>query len=179
MTMRNTILTTPLLALSLSLVTSAAWAAPGHGGGGNNLTEADVDRTISLEAGDMWFDPEELELAAGEVVKFEITNTGNLEHEFVIGSKEAQEEHRQMMLNMANGGGHDMSNMAHGEGHDMSNMSNGDGHDMASMDMAGVTIAPGETGTLLWSVPDNVNELEYACNIPGHYESGMYGNFSL
>jgi len=166
--MRNTILTTPLLALSLSLVTSAAWASPGQGSGDNGLTEADVDRTISLEAGDMWFDPEELELAAGEVVKFEITNTGNLEHEFVIGSKEAQEEHRQMMLNMANGGGHDMSNMAHGGG-----------HDMASMDMAGVTIAPGETGTLLWSVPDNVNELEYACNIPGHYESGMYGNFSL
>lgn len=166
--MRNTILTTPLLALSLSLVTSAAWAAPGHGGGDSGLTDADVDRTITLDAGDMWFDPEELELAAGEVVKFEITNTGNLEHEFVIGSKEAQEEHRQMMLDMANGGGHDMSNMAHGEG-----------HDMASMDMAGVTIAPGETGTLLWSVPDNVNELEYACNIPGHYESGMYGNFSL
>ncbi|WP_235976222.1 cupredoxin domain-containing protein [Vreelandella sedimenti] len=168
MTMRYTLLTTSLFALSLSLITGAALAAPGHGGGGNNLTEADVDRTISLEAGDMWFDPEELELAAGEVVKFEITNTGNLEHEFVIGSKEAQEEHRQMMLNMANGGGHDMSNMSHGGG-----------HDMASMDMTGVTIAPGETGTLLWSVPDNVNELEYACNIPGHYESGMYGNFSL
>ena len=166
--MRNTILTTPLLALSLSLVTSAAWAAPGHGGGDSGLTDADVDRTITLDAGDMWFDPETLEMAAGEIVKFEITNTGNLEHEFVIGSKEAQEEHRQMMLNMANGGGHDMSNMSHG-----------DGHDMASMDMAGVTIAPGETGTLLWSVPDNVNELEYACNIPGHYESGMYGNFSL
>ena len=166
--MRNTILTTSLLALSLSLVTSAAWAAPGHGGGDSGLTDADVDRTITLDAGDMWFDPETLEMAAGEIVKFEITNTGNLEHEFVIGSKEAQEEHRQMMLNMANGGGHDMSNMSHG-----------DGHDMASMDMAGVTIAPGETGTLLWSVPDNVNELEYACNIPGHYESGMYGNFSL
>ncbi|MGE6608687.1 cupredoxin domain-containing protein [Halomonas sp. NPDC076908] len=166
--MRNTILTTPLLALSLSLVTSAAWAAPGHGGGDSGLTDADVDRTITLDAGDMWFDPETLEMAAGEIVKFEITNTGNLEHEFVIGSKEAQEEHRQMMLNMANGGGHDMSNM-----------SNGDGHDMANMSMAGVTIAPGETGTLLWSVPDNVNELEYACNIPGHYESGMYGNFSL
>ncbi|MDK9686420.1 plastocyanin/azurin family copper-binding protein [Halomonas sp. LC1] len=166
--MRYTLLTTSLFALSLSLITGAALAAPGHGGGGNNLTEADVDRTISLEAGDMWFDPETLEMAAGEIVKFEITNTGNLEHEFVIGSKEAQEEHRQMMLNMANGGGHDMSNMSHGGG-----------HDMASMDMAGVTIAPGETGTLLWSVPDNVNELEYACNIPGHYESGMYGNFSL
>lgn len=166
--MRNTILTMSLLALSLSLVTSAAWAAPGHGVGDSGLTDADVDHTITLDAGDMWFDPETLEMAAGEVVKFEITNTGNLEHEFVIGSKEAQEEHRQMMLNMANGGGHDMSNMSHS-----------DGHDMVSMNMAGVTIAPGETGTLLWSVPGNVNELEYACNIPGHYESGMYGNFSL
>ena len=166
--MRNISLTTSLFALSLSLITSAAWASPGQGSGDNGLTEADVDRTITLDAGDMWFDPETLEMAAGEIVKFEITNTGNLEHEFVIGSKEAQEEHRQMMLNMANGGGHDMSNMSHGGG-----------HDMASMDMAGVTIAPGETGTLLWSVPDNVNELEYACNIPGHYESGMYGNFSL
>tara|TARA_R110002049_G_scaffold277802_1_gene456380 strand:+ start:872 stop:1222 length:351 start_codon:yes stop_codon:yes gene_type:complete len=103
-----------------------------------------------------------------KVVKFEITNTGNLEHEFVIGSKEAHEEHRKMMLDMANG-----------EGHDMSNMSQGEGHDMANMSMAGVTIAPGDTGTLLWSVPDNTNELEYACNIPGHYESGMYGNFTF
>ncbi|UXZ53961.1 plastocyanin/azurin family copper-binding protein [Halomonas sp. 7T] len=166
--MLKTTLTTSLFALSLSLITGVALAAPGHGGGDSGLTEADVDRTISLEAGDMWFDPEELQMAAGEVVKFEITNTGHLEHEFVIGSKEAQEEHRQMMLDMANGGGHDMSNMAHGGGHDMANMS-----------MAGVTIAPGETGTLLWSVPDNANELEYACNIPGHYESGMYGNFTL
>ncbi|MGP8291256.1 cupredoxin domain-containing protein [Halomonas sp. 86] len=166
--MRKITFTTSLFALSLSLLTSFAWAAPGQGSGDNGLTEADVDRTISLEAGDMWFDPEALEMAAGEVVKFEVTNTGNLEHEFVIGSKEAQEEHRQMLLNMANGGGHDMSNMSHG-----------DGHDMASMNMAGITIAPDETGTLLWSVPDNVNELEYACNIPGHYESGMYGNFTF
>lgn len=166
--MRKISLTTSLFALSLSLITSAAWAAPGQGNGDNGLTEADVDRTSSIDAGDMWFDPEALEMAAGEVVKFEITNTGNIEHEFVIGSKEAHEEHRKMMLEMSNGDGHNMSNMAHGDNHEMANMS-----------MAGVTIAPGETGTLVWSVPDNANELEYACNIPGHYESGMYGNFSF
>ncbi|CAO1667496.1 hypothetical protein NYA30BAC_03392 [Halomonas sp. NYA30] len=38
--MRKTTLTTSLFALSVSLVTSAAWAAPGHGGGDNNLTKA-------------------------------------------------------------------------------------------------------------------------------------------
>ncbi|HSP31941.1 MAG TPA: copper-binding protein, partial [Halomonas sp.] len=116
--MRKMSLTTSLFALSLSLITSATWAAPGQGSGDNGLTEADVDRTISLDAGDMWFDPEALEMAAGEVVKFEITNTGNIEHEFVIGSKEAHEEHRQMMLEMSNGDGHDMSNMAHGDNHE-------------------------------------------------------------
>ena len=66
--MRKNTLVTSLFALSLGLVTSATWAAPGHGGGDSGLTESDVDRTISLEAGDMWFDPEELELAAGEVI---------------------------------------------------------------------------------------------------------------
>lgn len=170
--MRNISLTTSLLALSLSLVASATWAAPGHGAADSNLSDADVDRTISLEAGDMWFDSEELKMAAGEVVKFEISNTGSLEHEFVIGSKEAQEEHRKMMLEMADGKGHDMSQMSDGEGHDMMGMSEGGS-------MSAVTIAPGETKSLLWRVPENANELEYACNIPGHYESGMYGNFSF
>ncbi|WP_243470397.1 hypothetical protein [Vreelandella lionensis] len=60
--MRNISLTTSMFALSLSLITSAAWAAPRQGSGDNSLTEADVDRTISLEAGDMWFDPEALEI---------------------------------------------------------------------------------------------------------------------
>ncbi|MCO7248130.1 MULTISPECIES: cupredoxin domain-containing protein [Halomonadaceae] len=167
--MRKTHLTSSLLALSLSILAGAAWAGPGHGGGESDLSDADAERTINIDAGDMWFDPDELEMAAGEIVKFEITNTGSIEHEFVIGSKEAQEAHRKMMQEMAGGEGHDMSNMSEGEGHDMSDGSS----------MAAVTIAAGETESLLWRVPDNADELEYACNIPGHYESGMYGNFSF
>ena len=45
--------------------------------------------------------------------------------------------------------------------------------------MASVTIEPGETEELVWTVPDSVKNLEYACNIPGHYESGMYGNVTV
>jgi uncharacterized cupredoxin-like copper-binding protein len=70
------------------------------------------------------------------------------------------------------GGSHDMSEMHGDGGHNMS----GGGH---GSNMPSVTIAPGETETLAWTVPENADSLEYACNIPGHYESGMYGNFSF
>lgn len=45
--------------------------------------------------------------------------------------------------------------------------------------MPSVTIAPGDTAELLWTAPQNVDGLEYACNIPGHYEAGMSGNIDL
>ena len=50
---------------------------------------------------------------------------------------------------------------------------------MAEGSMPSVTIAPGEMATLVWTAPENVDDLEYACNIPGHYEAGMYGDFDL
>lgn len=59
-----------------------------------------------------------------------------------------------MMLGGGHGegghGGHDMAEGAHGG------------------NMPSVTIAPGETGELVWTAPQNVADLEYACNIPGH-----------
>lgn len=70
-----------LLALALGLSTMTTFAAGVHA----TVSDADVDRTIRLEAGDMWFDPESLDIVPGETIKFEIVNTGNLEHEFVIG----------------------------------------------------------------------------------------------
>ncbi len=46
-------------------------------------------------------------------------------------------------------------------------------------EMPAVTIAPGETAELVWTAPGNVERLEYACNLPGHYESGMSGNIDI
>ncbi|WP_245184483.1 cupredoxin domain-containing protein [Halomonas salinarum] len=133
-----------------------------------------MDRTISFEAGDMWFSPDELDITPGSTVKFEVTNIGKLEHEFVIGTAAAQEQHREIMREMASGSGHDMSSGHHGEGHDMSAGHHGEGHGMPS-----ITIAPGETATLVWTAPQNTDKLEFACNIPGHYESGMSGSINL
>lgn len=167
--MRKTYLTSSLLTISLSVLASASWAAGEHDGSHNDTNNADVDRTISFEAGDMWFDPEDIQVTAGETVKFEISNTGNLEHEFVIGDKAAQEEHRIMMREMS--GGHGAGHGGHG-GHDMAEGAHGG-------QMPSMTIAAGETKTLVWTAPSNVESLEYACNIPGHYESGMYGDINF
>ncbi|WP_235207430.1 cupredoxin domain-containing protein [Halomonas salina] len=147
-----------------SLASTTVLAGAGHGSG-NAQTDAQqpIDRTISFEAGDMWFTPGELDIEPGQTVKFEITNTGNLEHEFVIGNAAAQEEHRKMMREMASGGGHDMSGGHHGDG---------DG-------MPSVAVAPGESATLVWTAPQDSSKIEFACNIPGHYESGMSGNINL
>ncbi|KIN13020.1 copper-binding protein [Halomonas sp. KHS3] len=164
--MRKTYLTYSLLTISLCVMGSTSWAAGEHDGSLNDASSADVDRTISFEAGDMWFDPEDIQVTAGETIKFEISNTGNLEHEFVIGDKAAQEEHRKMMQEMSGG---------HGEGHG--------GHDMAEGahggQMPSITIGGGETKTLVWTASSDVDSLEYACNIPGHYESGMYGDINF
>ncbi|MCL7941581.1 plastocyanin/azurin family copper-binding protein [Halomonas sp. ATCH28] len=158
-----------LLALALGLVTTAAFAAGEHESSHAAASDADIDRTIRVEAGDMWFDPEGLEVAPGETIRFEITNIGNIEHEFIIGDAKAQEAHREMMQEM--GGSHGDGHEGHG-GHDMAEGEHGG-------EMPAVTIAPGDTAELVWTAPDNVERLEYACNIPGHYESGMSGSIDF
>ena len=51
-------------------------------------------RTVVVSAMDaMSFDPAEFEFAAGETVRFEVKNVGELRHEFFIGDLAAQEEH--------------------------------------------------------------------------------------
>jgi uncharacterized cupredoxin-like copper-binding protein len=151
--------------MALGLASTAVLAGGEHGGNHGGEDDVQVDSTISFEAGDMWFTPGNLHIEPGETLKFEITNTGNLEHEFVIGNAEAQANHREMMIEMASGGGHDMSGEHHGGGH-------GDG-------MPSVTIDPGETATLVWTAPQDTDKLEFACNIPGHYASGMSGDINL
>lgn len=160
----------PILMIGL-MPTVVAFAGGKHDGGHQATSDATVDRTIRFEAGDMWFIPGSLDVAPGETVRFEIQNSGDLEHEFVIGDVEAQEAHRQMMRDMAAGGhgGHG----GHGS-HD-----SGQHGEAAGADMAAVTIAPGKTASLVWTAPENVRDLEFACNIPGHYEAGMSGDIDV
>ena len=39
-----------------------------------------------------------------------------------------------------------------------------------------VLLEPGESGVLVWTFNEPV-ELEFACDVPGHYQAGMKGEF--
>jgi plastocyanin len=64
-------------------------AASGCGGGDADAVEA-ADSTFTIEAGDLYFDPEELVADAGELT-FTVDNVGSVEHDLVI--EEAGDAH--------------------------------------------------------------------------------------
>lgn len=45
---------------------------------------------------------------------------------------------------------------------------------MAHDDPNSVLVEPGHTAELVWTFPQSA-KLEFACKVPGHYESGMVG----
>lgn len=141
--------------------TSTAWAAGSHGGGhgfsfGEPGQMSEVNRTIRVTASDTDFNFEQLHIHAGETIRFVVTNGGELDHDFTIGPAALQEQHRQEMMDMMSGE----------EG--MAKMHN---------DPNAVFVKPGETKELIWTFTD-VQDLEFACNVPGHYEAGMKGNIT-
>ena len=113
---------------------------------------AQVDRTVEVsmvetENAEMLFEPSDLSFEKGETVRIVITNTGYLEHEFVLDTSEEITEHKAVMEEFP---------------------------DMEHDDPNAVRLEPGETGEIVWTFA-NDGAFEYACLIPGHYESGMHG----
>lgn len=151
---------TPTLLLSAWLLAAVpAWA---HGSGnaahaaatpeqqdwGIAGTAKQVQRTITLTMGDnMRFSPDRLEVRQGETVRLRVRNTGKLQHELVLGTRQALQAHAAMMLKHP-----DME------------------HDEAHM----VHVAPGQTGEILWTF-NRKGEFEFACLIAGHFQAGMKG----
>jgi uncharacterized cupredoxin-like copper-binding protein len=57
---------------------------------GEPADAADADRTITVTGTDeLKFEPDELEIEAGETIAFEFKNSGDLAHEFVFGDEDA------------------------------------------------------------------------------------------
>ena len=112
---------------------------------------ASVTRTITIVEhpdGTMDFAPAALKVKRGETVRFDVTNTGKVRHEFRIDSVAGNAEHRAMMR--------EMPDMKHDEGNS-------------------IALAPGATGHLAWTFT-HAGSFQYACLIPGHYEAGMHGS---
>ena len=126
-------------------------------------------RVVAVEADEMHFTPPAITVQAGEAIRFQVTNRGQALHEFTIGTPQENAAHRQMMTAM--GDSPDHGHMMHGDHHGMP----GHGHDHSQKV---VIIEPGRTAVLTARF-DKPGLLEFACNIPGHYEAGMAGALTV
>ena len=118
--------------------------------------QSKADRTITVTMKDMAYTPKHLTIKNGETVHFVVVNKDDIEHELTLGDKAMQAADRKEMAEQMN------------EGKDMSM----EGEDN------GVTVAPHKTGDLTWTFK-GPETIEYDCNIPGHYESGMTGTITI
>lgn len=106
----------------------------------------DEPRTIAVTmSDDLRFEPEAFTVAAGETVRFEVTNRGQSIHEFLIGDEAAQAEFE---AEMAGDGMHHESD-------------------------AGVSLDPGQTASFEYTFDEAGADLLAGCHEPGHYDGGM------
>lgn len=168
-------------AVASATVAQAADGPPGHTHShdsaaiGAPAKATSNTRTVQITLIDNAFEPESVTVKAGEIVRFEITNTGQLLHEFNIGTAAMHAAHQKEMAMMMDHGmitstGVDQTMMKM----DHSTMAGMQGHSMKHDDPNSVLVAPGEKKELVWKF-SKAADLEFACNIPGHYESGMVG----
>ena len=111
-----------------------------------------ANRTVKVDMSDgMRFTPAELTVKQGETVRFQVSNSGQVMHEMVLGTMEELKKHADMMRKHP-GMEHDEPYMAH--------------------------VAPGKTGSMAWQFT-KAGEFYYGCLIPGHFEAGMIGKVKV
>ncbi len=110
-----------------------------------------VEVVMSESADGMHFSPDKIEAQRGEQLRFAIRNAGQLDHEFFLGTPQANKHHAAMMAAMPG---------------------------MKHRDPSAVTVAPGASVTLVWRFTHK-GVFEFACLIPGHYDLGMHGTVTV
>ena len=132
-------------------------------------------RTVEVVLQDISFSPKALDVKAGETVRFVLVNKGQLLHEFNLGDAAMHAEHQKEMLKMQASGMLTATGMGK---MDHSAMGHGYMAGMRHDDPNSVLVEPGKTAELTWTFT-KATGLEFACNIPGHYQAGMVGTLTV
>ncbi len=115
---------------------------------------AGVDRAVDVELSDFAITADDLEFLPGETVQFNVSNAGVVEHEFRLSNQDRVDETREST---------DVATIA----------------DESEPEDAILLLAGGESGTMTFTFPDNVEDYTMAvCLVPGHYEAGMATDLS-
>jgi uncharacterized cupredoxin-like copper-binding protein len=99
----------------------------------------------------MRIEPQEMIVPADVPVTFVVTNTGQIDHEFMLGDEAAQDEHEQEML--------EPGAMLHD-------------HSYA------IAVKPGQTKELVYTF-ESAGEFLAGCHFPGHYPAGMKATITV
>ena len=106
-----------------------------------------VEITMREGDGKMMFIPNRLEFRRNEQIRFVLKNDGVLDHEFMLATVEENAKHAELMLKYP---------------------------DMEHDDPNGKRLEPKQSAEILWRFT-KTGTFEFACLIPGHYETGMKG----
>ena len=136
--------------------------------------ESDINRVIKVKMYDNYYEPNSFQIKAGETIKFEVENLGELVHEFNIAKKIMNIKHHPEMEKMVE------NEILLADSIDKEKMKK-----MAKMDKAmahshsnSVLLEPKQKGNIIWKF-DNAVNIEIACNVPGHYQVGMIAKVDI
>lgn len=101
--------------------------------------------------GRMIFIPNRVDVKKGEQVRFVLTNVGQIPHEFALASVEDNAKHAEQMKKFP---------------------------EMEHDDPNSKTVQPKQKAEIVWRF-SKTGEFEFACLIPGHRESGMFGSVGV
>lgn len=119
-----------------------------YGRPGDPKKPARVVQIVMTDAdGKMLFNPDKVRVKKGEQIRFMLRNNGAQDHEFVIGTLEANLEHMKAMEKNP---------------------------DMEHDDPNAIRLKPKATGEILWQFT-KAGTFDFSCLIPGHRPSGMHG----
>ncbi len=99
------------------------------------------------EPGKMMFVPDRIEIKRGEQVRFMLSNSGELEHEFVLATTAENLKHAEEMKKFP---------------------------DMEHDDPNAKRVKPKKRDEIVWRFT-KAGQFEFGCLIPGHREAGMIG----
>ena len=158
------------LALLAPLASRPAAADPGGHGNPAQLLGSPAPRgqgrVVRVEMTENAYSVQRIQVRAGETIRFVALNRGELLHEFSFAPADTHAAHRPEMAMMMEHG------MITPERVVNLRMTMPDGHRMEHTAPNTVLVEPGRTGQISWRF-DRAGTIEIACNIPGHYESGM------
>jgi len=168
---------TTIVSATITLGATQAWSSGSHDGGHGAKTNIGMPgkataatRTIEINMFDNLYEPESISVKEGETVRFVIKNSGEFVHEFNIGTAAMHANHQKEMIMMVEHGVLEADKI----NHDMMKMDMGGGKTMEHDDPNSVLLEPGKSGEVVWTFA-KASKIEFACNVPGHYDSGMMG----